>query len=173
MNKLAMLSTINAVDPVNTTLGKKVEKKKEVKEQFHCGQKLKPGFSIKNGMLSYCPEKPKAIKDIKTTALTSDEQFVRFNYNDTITKDNLHIKNNDTGKSKDLSLCNDEQVIKVFEQENSEIIDWSILEKQLTKLRNETYAKLVELPDAGHSTSCSSGIVPLRNFDHILHKNII
>lgn len=56
MKKINHLISLNAIDPFPTKLGKKVETLKSDGVMYHHGHKLKPGFSIKDGKLTYSPE---------------------------------------------------------------------------------------------------------------------
>lgn len=58
MKKFDHLTSLDAIDPFPCKLGAKVESGKLEETSFHMGHKLKPGFSIKDGKLSYIPPTP-------------------------------------------------------------------------------------------------------------------
>lgn len=55
MKKFDHLTSLDAIDPLPCRLGGKVASGKPEETSYHMGQKLKPGFSIKGGRLTYTP----------------------------------------------------------------------------------------------------------------------
>lgn len=58
MKKFDHLTSLDAIDPLPSKLGEKVTCSKIEKTKYHMGHKLKPGFSIEDGKLSYIPPTP-------------------------------------------------------------------------------------------------------------------
>lgn len=56
MKKFDHLTSLDAIDPLPCRLGGKVASGKPEETSYHMGQKLKPGFSIEGGKLTYVPD---------------------------------------------------------------------------------------------------------------------
>lgn len=74
MKKFDHLTSLDAIDPLPCRLGGKVASGKPEETSYHMGQKLKPGFSIKDGKLTYVPDMRKLESTTNKSALLEQKQ---------------------------------------------------------------------------------------------------